>query len=192
MRERIKDEDVIWLAKVILANHKTDAHGKGMPLGNLTSQFLANVYLSKLDNFVKHELKAKYYLRYVDDFLILSRSKRTLWLYRKKIESFLSDELKLALHSDKTAIIPLRAGVPLLGFRVFCHHKLLKKSNQKRIWKRLAKFRKQFAEGRITKDKIRLSLAGWNGYAKMADTFGLRRKVMSEAAHILHLQTTVE
>ncbi len=80
LSRRIRDENVLWLAGVILANHKTQAAGKGMPLGNLTSQFFANVYLNELDCFVKHELKARYYLRYVDDFVILETNEALLRL----------------------------------------------------------------------------------------------------------------
>lgn len=177
---------MLWLVNVILANHKSSVPGKGMPLGNLTSQFLANVYLAELDLFVKHELKAKYYLRYVDDFLILSRNKSQLKIWQKEISRFLRDKLKLSFHQDKTRIIPLSAGVPLLGFRVFCHHKLMKKSNQRRIWKRLEKFREKLAHGETTKEKVMASFAGWNGYAKMGNTFGLRETARKEIAAMLN------
>ena len=79
-----------------------------MPLGNLTSQFFANVYLNELDYFVKHELKAKYYLRYVDDFVLLHSSKGQLKIWKNKIEDFLKEKLKLELHPDKSRIIKIR------------------------------------------------------------------------------------
>ena len=79
IRRKIKDEKVIWLIKKILNNNVPDnSKGKGMPLGNLTSQFFANVYLNELDYFVKHKLRAKYYIRYVDDFVLLNESKEKL------------------------------------------------------------------------------------------------------------------
>jgi len=152
-----------------------------MPLGNLTSQFLANVYLAELDNFAKHELKAKYYIRYVDDFVILSRSRSEIEAQRGKIEIFLKDKLALSLHEDKTRIIPLSSGVQLLGFRVFPNCKLLKKSNQNRIWKRLEKFKAKLIAGELSHSSVMASLAGWNGYAKMGNTYKLRQKVMAEA-----------
>ena len=185
MRERIRDEEVIWLVKIILANHKTTILGKGMPLGNITSQFLANIYLHGLDMFAKHKLKAKYYMRYVDDFLILSRSKGELGNFRKRIGIFLQDELKLSLHGAKTRIIPISAGVPLLGFRVFQRYKLLKKSNQNRIKKRIEKFREKLRKGEITEEKIISSFAGWEGYAKMANTFKLRKILKSKLREVL-------
>ncbi len=75
---KITDPNVMWLIKTILYNHKTALQGKGMPVGNLTSQFFANVYLNELDRFVKHKLKAKYYIRYVDDFVVLHRDRAVL------------------------------------------------------------------------------------------------------------------
>jgi retron-type reverse transcriptase len=85
LKEKIKDPDAIWLVKLILSNHKTEIKGKGMPLGNLTSQFFANVYLDKLDQYIKHELKIKYYIRYVDDFVIFHKDKAIIEAWKKQI-----------------------------------------------------------------------------------------------------------
>ena len=82
-------------------------HGRGIPLGNLTSQFFANVFLNELDHFVKQKLNAKYYIRYVDDFVILHESPEVLREYMKEIDSFLRDNLDLELHPDKSKIIPM-------------------------------------------------------------------------------------
>ena len=185
LRKRIKDEELLWLIRVILENHRTPTPGKGMPLGNLTSQFLANVYLSELDNFAKHKLKAKYYLRHVDDFVLLGKNKELLEQYRVLMDAFLKQNLKLELHPDKSRVVPLRCGLTLLGFRIFHHYRLLKKSNRNRIYKRLAKFREKFKRGEITKEKILLSMAGWDGYAKMGNTFRLRERVWADARTII-------
>ena len=105
--KHVKDSDVLWLVERILGNHNSGISGKGMPLGNWTSQFFANVYLNELDQFVKHVLKVKYYLRYVDDFVILHRSKTTLQEYELQIKLFLQ-VLKLELHPLKCKIVPIR------------------------------------------------------------------------------------
>ncbi len=185
LQRRIKDDELLWLIKTILSNHKTQEAGKGMPLGNLTSQFFANVYLGELDNFVKHNLKAKYYLRYVDDFIILERNRKLLEEYKTKISEFLKTELKLELHPQKSSIIPLRRGVTLLGFRAFRHFRLLKKSNQKRIEKRLQKFRIKFARCEISREHILLSMAGWEGYAKMGNTYRMRQNIRKKVQELL-------
>src|SRR3989344_330036 len=83
---------------------------RGMPLGNLTSQFFANVYLNELDQFIKHKLKTKYYIRYVDDFVLLHHSKIVLENYKTEINEFLKSELKLELHPDKSKIFSLAKG----------------------------------------------------------------------------------
>jgi len=156
-----------------------------MPLGNLTSQFFANVYLAELDEFVKHRVRAKYYLRYVDDFIILERNRALLADYLKSISVFLLQNLKLELHPEKSRIIPLHSGITLLGFRAFYHCRILKKSNQRRIWKRLAAFDRLLKEGKISRERIMLSLAGWNGYAMMGDTYNLRTKIQRQAGRLL-------
>ena len=112
---KIRDEKVLRLIKKILDNHISE---KGMSIGNLTSQFFANVYLNELDYFVKHKLKAKYYIRYVDDFVVLDASRERLEYYKAAIGEFLKT-IKLELHPQKSKVIPLRKGIKLLGFRVF-------------------------------------------------------------------------
>lgn len=156
-----------------------------MPLGNLTSQFFANVYLGELDNFVKHELKAKHYIRYVDDFLILDRNRNQLEKYKREINRFLLENLKLELHPDKSRIIPLRCGITILGFRVFYHYKLLKRSNLTRIEKRLLKFEEKLGRGETNCEHIMLSLAGWEGYARMGNTYKLRMKIREQVQSLL-------
>ncbi|MBU1103890.1 MAG: reverse transcriptase/maturase family protein [Nanoarchaeota archaeon] len=110
---RIKDEKVIWLFWQILKNCFDE---KGMPLGNYTSQFLANVYLNELDYFVKHELGVKFYIRYVDDFVLLHSSRKNIFEWMEAIEVFLIDNLRIELHKDKTHIVPLTRGTDFAGF----------------------------------------------------------------------------
>jgi len=128
IKRKIKDPKIIWLVNKILSNYST-ANGKGMPLGNLTSQFFANVYLNELDQFVKNQLKAKYYLRYVDDFVIIHNSKQQLQDYQQNITLFVSEKLALTLHPDKSRIIKFHQGIEFLGVKIFRHHQLIKKKN---------------------------------------------------------------
>ncbi len=185
LRKKIHDEDLLALIQLILSNHQSETPGKGMPLGNLTSQFFANVYLGELDYFVKHKLRAKYYLRYVDDFLILGTDKAQLEKHRSEISHFLLENLKLELHPEKSHIVPLKGGVTLLGFRVFHHYKLLKRSNMRRLERRLSKFEAELKKGEISRECVRLSLAGWDGYARMANTYKLRMRVKRQFKQLL-------
>jgi len=200
---KIKDEKVLSLIEKILANlpsgqiggggerlrekiipekissgvaSRTSFCRKGMPLGNLTSQFLANVYLNELDYFVKYRLKAKYYLRYVDDFVILHESKGQLRAWKKEIEIFLRDKLKLELHPQKSKIISFSRGIDFVGFRNFYHHKLLRKRNIRNIFSKIIEYK----NGKISKEKMLESFQGWNAYAKWANSFKLRRRIVSK------------
>ncbi len=175
LKRKIKDNKVIWLIKQILNNFNTKIKGKGMPLGNLTSQFLANVYLNELDYFIKHKLKAKYYIRYVDDFVLFNNSCSVLKNYKRQINLFLKERLNLELHQDKSKIKKLSSGISFLGFRIFYYHKLLKKVNINRMKNKINKF----DEEQLDYDVLYLSFEGWITYAKHANTFNLRTKLIN-------------
>ena len=170
IERKIKDEKVMWLIKQILGGGE---QGKGMPLGNLTSQFFANIYLNELDRFIKYELKAEYYIRYVDDFVILHSSKEQLEIWKNEIDNFLKEKLKLELHPDKSKLIPLSRGIDFVGFRNFCHYRLLRKRNIKKMYLMIKKYKRK----EISKDKLFESFQGWQAYAKWADSYKLRYKV---------------
>jgi RNA-directed DNA polymerase len=145
-----------------------------MPLGNLTSQFFANVYLNELDQFVKHRLRAKYYIRYVDDLVILHESKEQLEVWKQEIEKFLREKLKLELHPQKSKIIPLSQGVDFVGFRNFYHHRLVRKRNIRSMLNKI----RQYKNEELSKEKLLESFQGWNAYVKWSNSYKLRRKVV--------------
>ena len=147
-----------------------------MPLGNLTSQFFANVYLNELDYFIKHKLKAKYYIRYVDDFVILHKSKSQLERWKEEINSFLKDNLKLELHPDKSRIISLSKPIDFVGFRNFYHNKLLRKRNIRRMFFKIEKYK----NGDMPEEKILKSFQGWNAYAKWANSYKIRKNAVQK------------
>lgn len=178
LMEKITDSRTIWLIKKILNNYGSIS--KGMPLGNLTSQFFANVYLNKLDWFVKHKLKVKYYLRYVDDFVILDCNKEKLVNYKLQIDEFLKSKLNLQLHKDKSKIYHLGDSMTFLGFRVFYYHKLLKKSNLRRFKKTFHFFKEKYICQEIDYDSFYNFMEGWVAYAKNANTYRLRQKFLKD------------
>ncbi|MFA5934012.1 MAG: reverse transcriptase/maturase family protein [Candidatus Paceibacterota bacterium] len=110
---------------------------KGLPLGNLTSQLLVNIYMNEFDHFMKRELKTKYYIRYADDFVILSESKAYVENLLPKIHKFLSERLRLSLHPDKVFIKTYSSGVDFLGWVHFPHHRVLRTSTKRKMLKRL-------------------------------------------------------
>jgi len=137
LRQYIVDEDVLRLLKSVIQSFESTASGKGMPLGNLTSQLLVNVYMNEFDQLVKHKLKTKYYIRYADDFVILSDSKIELLEKLRKISSFLQVELKLHLHRKKIFIKTFSSGVDFLGWIHFPHHRVLRTSTKKRMFRNI-------------------------------------------------------
>ena len=181
IKRRIKDSRVVWLIIRILSNratslplHSLRVQDKGMPLGNLTSQFFANVYLNELDQFVKHILKVKYYIRYVDDFVILHKSKYRLEVYGEAVNEFLRAKLLIELHPDKCRIRSLRRGLTFLGFRIYAHHRLLKKVNIRTMHKKFEKFRVLYDSNAESYDAIYEYFQGWLAYANRANTYKLR------------------
>jgi hypothetical protein len=152
-----------------------------MPLGNYTSQFFANIYLNELDYYVKHELKVPYYIRYVDDFVILHKSAKQLSTWKNQIDSFLQNNLKIQLHPDKSRIIPIKRGIDFVGFRNFYHHRLLRKRNIKSMFKKI----KMYKEGGKDFSSLFDSYQGWQAYAQWGKTYTLRKKVKKEIIDIL-------
>jgi RNA-directed DNA polymerase len=179
IRERVKSKEVIWLIKAILCHYKTKEPGKGMPLGNLTSQFFANVYLNELDRYVKHTIKARHYVRYVDDFVILHRSKDMLEDLKERIDEFLKMRLSLWLHPDKSKIRMLRSGTDFLGLRVYPHHKLLKKRNIRKFRKKFDLLLFTYQSKHAGFDEIYDFLEGWVAYSRYANTYNLRKRFLS-------------
>ena len=176
IKKKIKDKRILFLIKTVLNNYSITQR-KGMPLGNLTSQFFANVYLHELDLFVKHTLKAKYYLRYVDDFIILENDNQILEQYMKQIQIFLKEKLGLNLHPEKSKILPIKQGIPLLGFRIFSYYKLLRKGNMQRRIKKIGNQKELHKEGLLSYDEIYNSFQGWNSFARQANTYKIREEL---------------
>ena len=182
---KIKDEEVMWLVtQIVRQENRKAGGGKGLPIGNLTSQLFANVYLNELDQFVKHKLRAKYYLRYVDDFVVLHPSIDYLFLARDKIQNFLEKELLLTLHPKKTFVIPLDKGLDLLGYRVFYFYKLLREANLQRFRRKLRRLKHQYETGLLPVIKLRQSIVSWIAHASHANTYKVRRRVLGEVTFV--------
>ena len=179
INKKIKDEKTMWLIKSIVESSadKEEPRRAGIPIGNLTSQLFANIYLNELDYFVKHKLRVRHYLRYVDDFIILSESKQKLHQIKEKITEFL-DSMYLELHPRKARIFPAELGVDYLGYVVFQSHRRLRAVNVKKFTKKLKKLKAMYERG-LT-DEAFMSLNSWVAHSKHADTYGLRRKLFGE------------
>ncbi len=137
IQARVQDEDALLLIRQIIGSF-SKSWGIGLPLGNVTSQLLANIYLNQLDQFVKHQIRAKYYLRYCDDFIILGHHPDTLKETAKQIDSFLQERLKLYLHPNKIIIRKYRQGIDFLGYVVLPNHRVLRTKTKHRLLKKVS------------------------------------------------------
>jgi retron-type reverse transcriptase len=164
LEAKIKDEKLLTLLKGIVGSFQKTP-GKGMPLGNLTSQLFANVYLDPLDKFVKHTLEARYYLRYADDFIFLGGSTDELMGFLIEINRFLKHNLKLELHPNKISLRKLSWGIDFVGYVAYPHHSLPRRKTLKRITNRLKKTTTQ------EPDKVYTSLQSYLGYLKHTDSY---------------------
>ncbi|HLE15892.1 MAG TPA: reverse transcriptase domain-containing protein [Anaerolineales bacterium] len=148
---------------------------RGLPIGNLTSQFWANVYLNSFDHFVKRELRCPAYLRYVDDFLLFAGDKATLWRWRSAIQERLA-RLRLTLHPPQ--VYPVVSGIPFLGFRIYPTHRRLKRRRGIAFQRRFRELYHCWQAGEVQRQQLDASARSWAAHAAWGDTYGLRRAVL--------------
>ncbi|MDD5041473.1 MAG: reverse transcriptase/maturase family protein [Candidatus Peribacteraceae bacterium] len=221
IEKHVRHPDILWLANTIIFADAAKDHikhgqlslfrevppekslfhaprGKGLPIGNITSQFFANVYLNELDQFVKHRLKAKYYLRYVDDFLLLHEDAVVLNRWREQIAVFLRERLSLTLHPRKQRIFPVRQGIDFLGYVVWPSHVASRRrvvhALKNKLWhfnRRIARMDMEHPTTLWTPElcaEFRHIFAAVNSYFglfKHADTFRLRRHIYEKHFGVL-------
>ncbi len=192
----IRDEDVRWLADVILssgADALADTYRmtyfsgddllavcrpRGLPIGNLTSQFWSNVYLNDFDWFVQRELGCGAYLRYVDDFALFSDNKAKLYEWKGAVIARLALE-RLTIHEAATQVLPTRCGIPWLGFVLYPTHRLIKRRNAVNFTRRLERNLDAYRTGRISFAELDAGVKGWINHVRYADTWGLREHVFA-------------
>lgn len=166
LKEYIPDENIIWLLNKVINSFQVEI-GKGLPLGNLTSQLFANIYLNKFDRFIKHKIKAKFYIRYADDFVILSDDK--FWLENQmfRIKEFLWFSLSLEIHPNKIFIKTMASGVDFLGWVNFPGYRTLRQTTKKRMFRKLR-------ENGYKED----SLNSYLGMISHGDSFKIKKELL--------------
>jgi retron-type reverse transcriptase len=178
LSEYIPDKDILKLLKENIDSfHTKDKNKKGLPLGNLTSQLFVNIYMNKFDQFVKHKLKAKHYIRYADDFVFLSDNKKSLGRYITEIEEFLKKKLKLELHPKKVSINTFASGIDFLGCITFLHHKVLRTKTKRRMFKKLSKKYVDLQSGKIEKEIFEQSLQSYLGILGHCDGANIENEI---------------
>lgn len=169
IRRKIKCPDTLWLIDDIVRSYPG---GKNVPIGNLTSQWFGNLYMNELDQYVKHILKLKYYIRYCDDFLFFDNDKRILNDVAQNVKAFVGEKLKLRL--SKCDLFPVSRGVDFLGYRHFRRYILLRKSTAKRVMRRLKVLPRMLDAGALTPEQARGKLASAWGWMRWANCYHLQ------------------
>jgi len=214
----LKNPEILWLTEKIIFHDPTENYyrkgnpalaklipdnkslfsvpkGRGLPIGNLTSQFFANIYLNPLDQFVKHELKAKHYLRYVDDFILIHNNSKQLSSWKRRIDRFLADELELKLHPKKSVQQSVYKGINFVGFIVKPGYSLIRRRTVNSLKERLKEFNglpmpesgENFRKSLL---KILAVINSYYGQFRNADTLSLRKSIY--AKHFGALKTYLE
>lgn len=194
----IADPQVLWLCEQIIASGVgvldseralhwfpgddlfAPLRPMGLPIGNLTSQFWANVYLNDLDQFVKRELGCRAYLRYADDFLLFSDDRARLHAWHQEVRDFAAQRLRLHLHDRKCQVYPTRTGVPFLGFRHFPTHRRLKRANVVRFRHRLREMRQAYIASTMSSAQIGARIRSWCAHAAHGNTYQLRTQILDQ------------
>lgn len=154
---------------------------RGLPIGNLSSQFWSNCYLNPFDHFVKRELGCRAYLRYVDDFALFSNNKKQLWEWKQAIIERMQ-QVRLVIHESTTQVLPVSCGIPWLGFVVYPTHRKLKARKVHYASRHLAQRMSAHQSGQINDSELDMSIKGWVNHASYADTWGLRLFVLNRLA----------
>lgn len=193
LRRKIADKDLLHVLSVIINCEDTKfglplgadigdvafdelLGDVGLPIGNLTSQMFANLYLNELDQYCKHKLHLHYYIRYMDDIIILHHNKKYLAEVKGKIEAFLEEKLHLQLNK-KTCIRPTSMGIEFVGFRIWSTHIKLRKKTAKKLKKRLKYLFAAYSAGEVDRQTLDRSIASYKGILKHFNSYGLRQSL---------------
>ena len=186
LTKRISCPNTILLLREVIGSFSASEslfEKRGLPIGNLTSQLFANVYMNELDQFMKHKLRVKHYARYTDDFVMVADSPGYLESLLPPIADFLSGHLKIEMHPDKTRIRTLRSGVDFLGYVIWPHHRLMRNKTKRRILRKYKEKVRGYRAGEIDEAQLNTSTQSFLGALSHADT----HKVQQELKNLIWL-----
>jgi len=180
-RKKISCLDTLRLLDIVVDSSPNDI---GLPLGNLTSQLFANIYLNELDQFCKRKLRLKYYVRYADDIVIIINTKDQAREVLEKIKVYTSNILKLNLHTKKTKIFPLSQGVNSVGFKIHPTYRLLRNDCKKKIKRKIRKMPHLIQDGKMTVEKANQILGSWSGHAKHGNSRNFIINILKKSEYL--------
>ena len=173
LERNIKDQELMWLIKEILYANKRE---KGLEIGNYTSQMFANIYLNEVDQYIKHKLKVKYYCRYLDDSIVIVRTKKEAKEILEKIKKYLKENLELELN-QKTQIFKNKQGVNFCGYKINEYRMKLRDKGKRKLKKKVKKLKEEIQKENLTSKQAKKYLAGHLGYIKYANNYNLLNKI---------------
>lgn len=190
IKNKVNDPKFLWLVWEVISSFSITVDNfpqreikqnfsekRGLPIGNLTSQIFANIFLDKLDWFIKKQLKIKYYFRYADDFVIIDPSLEYLEILIELINNFLNTELNLQLHPQKTEIRKFKQGIDFLGYVILPYYITLRTKTKKRMFKKIKLNKEKLNQGLITRKSFNQSLQSYYGALKHCNSFKLKREL---------------
>lgn len=184
LKKYIADKELLNFTKILLFNNMQDSE-LGIPIGNYTSQFFANIYLNELDQFIKRKLKIKYYVRYMDDFIILLDTKAECKIIKRQIEEFLKTNLHLSLN-EKSRYYPNKMGVNFCGYRIFATHRLLRLSSKKKIKRKIKKWNHLHSKNKLDIYATMQSINSWLGHSSHCNSYKLQNKILNNCDFLLN------
>ena len=173
LERNIKDQELMWLIKEILYANKRE---KGLEIGNYTSQMFANIYLNEVDQYIKHKLKVRYYCRYLDDSIVIVKTKKEAKEILEKIKKYLKENLELKLN-QKTQIFKNKQGVNFCGYKINEYRMKLRDKGKRNLKKKVKKLKEEIKKGNLTSKQAKKYLAGHLGYIKYANNYNLLNKI---------------
>ena len=173
LERNIKDQELMWLIKEILYANKRE---KGLEIGNYTSQMFANIYLNEVDQYIKHKLKVRYYCRYLDDSIVIVKTKKEAKEISEKIKKYLKENLELKLN-QKTQIFKNKQGVNFCGYKINEYRMKLRDKGKRKLKKKVKKLKEEIKKGNLTSKQAKKYLAGHLGYIKYANNYNLLNKI---------------
>jgi len=186
IEKKIKDKNTLWLIDKIIKSFSKSPK-RGLPLGSITSQLFANIYLNELDYFIKYNLRIRHYIRYCDDFVILDNNKQYLQKLIIQINHFLKDNLKLSLHQDKIDIRGHHQGIDFLGYVSFPYYRILRAKTKRRLFKRIKQKIEDLKQNRITEQSFNQTTQSYSGILKHCNGYKIEKEIKRRLAPLKKL-----
>jgi hypothetical protein len=188
MKRKISDEKLLAFTQLLIFDGTSNV---GIPIGNYTSQYFANIYLNELDHYVKEILQIKYYVRYMDDFILLLKTKEEAKAILTKLEKFLHEKLNLELN-EKTRYYPSKMGCNFCGYVIYETHMMLRKRSKTTIKRKVKTWNKTYLEGKLNLFHARMEWNAWCNHAKHASSYTLRCKMYDQILFKEYLKNPTE